>query len=168
MQLKQSQATSLLQTLINQHNHLLNDIKTMVAASPCHHAFIASYQDIKYRKIPNGVALSVALLGVFFVLSKGEYSRALSSMVILVIGAVLFQLRILAAGDSKLLAAFALMIAPQHLPLTIWLIVTLGGVLALTQWLVSQIGIHPAGMERGVPYGVPICLGSLFGIAASL
>ncbi|PQJ65153.1 prepilin peptidase [Vibrio jasicida] len=128
-------------------------------------AFIASYQDIKYRKIPNGVALSVALLGVFFVLSKGEYSHALSSMVI---GAVLFQLRILAAGDSKLLAAFALMIAPQFLPLTIWLIVTLGGVLALTQWLVSQVGNHPAGMERGVPYGVPICLGSLFGIAASL
>ncbi|UQA49726.1 A24 family peptidase [Vibrio sp. ED002] len=131
-------------------------------------AFIASYQDIKYRKIPNGVALSVALLGVFFVLSKGEYSHALSSMVVLVIGAVLFQLRTLAAGDSKLLAAFALMIAPQFLPLTIWLIVTLGGVLALTQWLISQIGIHPAGMERGVPYGVPICLGSLFGIAASL
>lgn len=140
----------------------------MVATSPCHHGF---YSQLSRHQIPKNTQWSgvkCCFYGFFFVLSKGEYSHALSSMAILVIGTVLFQLRILAAGDSKLLAAFALMISPQYLPLTIWLIITLGGVLALTQWLVSQVGNHPAGMERGVPYGVPICLGSLFGIAASL
>ena len=131
-------------------------------------AFLASYQDIKYRKIPNGVALSVAVLGVFFVCIERDYSQFLIPLITLCLGMVLFKLNILAAGDSKLFAAFSLMIAPSYVLLTLWVISAIGGVLAIGLWGLSRLTKDTSWIDRGVPYGVPICIGSLLGIAASL
>ncbi|PMH46901.1 hypothetical protein BCU68_01360 [Vibrio sp. 10N.286.49.B3] len=77
--------------------------------------------------------------------------------------------RIIAAGDIKLLTAFSLAISPVYLPLTLVIITFIGGVMGIGYYLYGKwSGNEKAVRQRGVPYGVPICLGCLFGIAASL
>ncbi len=131
-------------------------------------ALTASYQDIRHRKIPNGVVLVITLLGVFFVFKYGRYEQLAMPIPVLSIGALLFYFNIMAAGDSKLLAAFSVMISPNYFPLTVVIILSAGGALAISQWAVSQMTGNANWVNKGVPYGVPICLGSLLGIAASL
>jgi len=131
-------------------------------------ALIASYQDIRYRKIPNGVVFIVALLGVFFVLDTGRFEQLTLPAAVLAFGAVLFHFNILAAGDSKLFAAFSLMVSPDMMLLVVNVIIFAGGLLAIAQCVLSRMTNNPEWTNRGVPYGVPICLGSLLGIAASL
>jgi len=131
-------------------------------------ALLASYQDIRHRKIPNGVVLVITLLGVFFVFNYGRYEQLVMPIPVFAIGALLFYFNIMAAGDSKLLAAFSLMISPSYFPLTVFIILSAGGALAISQWAVSQMTGNANWVNKGVPYGVPICLGSLLGIAASL
>ncbi|MFM2589800.1 prepilin peptidase [Vibrio sp. TBV020] len=131
-------------------------------------ALIASYQDIKNRKIPNGVVQVIALMGIFFVFNYGRYEQLILPILVLGIGMVLFYFNILAAGDSKLLSAFGLMISPDCFLLTIFIILFAGGALAIAQWIICQLTGNTEWVNKGVPYGVPICLGSLLGIAASL
>ncbi|RTZ14455.1 prepilin peptidase [Vibrio aquaticus] len=131
-------------------------------------ALIASYQDVRQRKIPNGVVTIIALLGVFFVFFYGRYTQLYLPIVVLVVGALLFKFNIMAAGDSKLLASFSLMISPHYFLLTVCLILIAGGTLAITQWILSRVTGNAQWVTKGVPYGLPICLGSLLGIAASL
>ncbi|KXO09540.1 Type IV prepilin peptidase TadV/CpaA [Moritella sp. JT01] len=69
-------------------------------------------------------------------------------------------------GDAKLLFAFSIAIAPNYLLLTIMLIIFVGGLQAAILILFSWFKREP--YTRGVPYGFAICIGSLFGIAASI
>lgn len=131
-------------------------------------AVIASYQDIRYRRIPNGVVVIVALLGVLFVCQTEQYSHFYNPLIVLAFGTVLFYFNIMAAGDSKLLAAFSLMISPTVMLLAVNVIIFAGGILAIIQCGLSRLTNNTAWTNKGVPYGVPICLGSLLGIAASL
>lgn len=110
----------------------------------------------------------ITLLGVFFVFEHGRFEQLLMPIPVLGIGALLFYFNIMAAGDSKLLAAFSLMISPSYFLLTVFIILSAGGALAISQWVISQITGNANWVNKGVPYGVPICLGSLLGIAASL
>ncbi len=131
-------------------------------------ALIASYQDIRYRKIPNKVVIAIAFIGGLFVCLNGYFYHIFTSLIVLAIGTVLFQIKVLAAGDSKLFAAFSLMIAPKYMLITMCFILLAGGVLAISQWTISKVMKRIEWMTKGVPYAVPICLGSLLGIAASL
>ncbi|OIQ25107.1 prepilin peptidase [uncultured Vibrio sp.] len=131
-------------------------------------AAVASYQDIRYRKIPNGVVVVVALLGVFFVFQTGRFEQMLHPLMVLTFGAVLFYFNIVAAGDSKLLAAFSLMVSPNMMLLAVNVIFFAGGILAISQCVLGRMTNNAEWTSNGVPYGVPICLGSLLGIAASL
>lgn len=131
-------------------------------------ALIASYQDIRYRKIPNEVVIAIAFIGGLFVCLNGYFYHIFTSLIVLAIGMVLFQIKVLAAGDSKLFAAFSLMIAPKFMVITTCLILIAGGILAIAQWAVSKVTENAEWVTRGVPYAVPICLASLLGITASL
>ena len=79
---------------------------------------------------------------------------------VLTVGAVLFYFNALAAGDSKLLAAFSLMVSPNMMLLAVNVIFFAGGILAITQWILGKTTSNPEWINRGVPYGVPICLGA--------
>ena len=46
-------------------------------------AAIASYQDIRYRKIPNGVVVVVALLGVFFICQTEKFEQLYNPFMVL-------------------------------------------------------------------------------------
>jgi prepilin peptidase CpaA len=83
---------------------------------------------------------------------------------ILVIGLVLFYYNLVGAGDVKLASSFSVAVKPEYQLIVALLIFILGGLVAIFQTISNRY----KNKKRGVPYGVPISLGYLLGIAASL
>ncbi|MDN3698531.1 prepilin peptidase [Vibrio cortegadensis] len=126
------------------------------------------YQDITKRTISNRVVFLVMSLCSILYFQHSVFESVLYAVGILFVGFVLFNLNIIAAGDVKLLSAFSLAITPQYLPLTLFIITLLGSLLGVAYYLYAKCSDYKKIMGNGLPYGVPICLGCLFGIAASL
>ncbi|RBW66583.1 prepilin peptidase [Vibrionales bacterium C3R12] len=126
------------------------------------------YQDITKRTISNRVVFFVMSVCGILYFQHGVFESVFVTVGILFVGFVLFNLNIIAAGDVKLLSAFSLAITPQYLPLTLFIITLLGSLLGVACYLYAKCTNYNKIMGNGVPYGVPICLGCLFGIAASL
>lgn len=125
------------------------------------------YTDIKKRKIENTITIVIFFLCAVKLIVMNNYAPIPYSIMVLVFGFVLHTFNILAAGDTKLFFAFSLAILPEFLPLTLFIITALGGVLAVGYYLYGLCTDLDKVKKRGIPYGVPICLGSLFGVAAS-
>ena len=136
----------------------------MLAALSC---FIC-YQDLTKRTISNRAVLAVLVITTVLFLYQHNYAVLPYSLLLILIGFVLFLFKFIAAGDIKLLVAFSLAIAPQYLLLTLVIIGVLGGGLALFYYLFGLLTDLDKVKKRGIPYGIPICLGGLFGVAASL
>ncbi|MEZ8193858.1 A24 family peptidase [Vibrio cortegadensis] len=126
------------------------------------------YKDITKRTISNRVVFFVMSICGVLNCQYGVFESVLYAIGILCVGFIFFNLNIIAAGDVKLLSVFSLAIAPQYLPLTLFIITLLGSLLGVAYYLYAKCTDYKKIMENGVPYGVPICLGCLFGIAASL
>lgn len=126
------------------------------------------YTDVRQRQIANNAVVVVALLCLSILLVNQQYPALMFSFIILVVGIGLFVLGVIAAGDIKLLAAFSLAIKPEYLLMALGLIVLLGGILAIGYLIYGAITDLKKVRQRGIPYAIPICLGCLFGIAASL
>lgn len=126
------------------------------------------YQDITKRTISNRIVFFVMSICSIIYFQHGVFESVLYAVGILFVGFVLCNLNIIAAGDVKLLSVFSLAIAPQYLPLTLFIITLLGSLLGVAYYLYAKCTDYKKIMGNGVPYGVPICLGCLFGIAASL
>ena len=107
----------------------------------------------------------VSLILLYITNNNTSYQHLL---IVLLIGFVLFQLKWIAAGDVKLFAAFSLAISSRYIVLSLYIIVLSGGVLAILCLIYQRIYRHNRVVIKGVPFGVAICIGSLFGIAASL
>lgn len=97
-----------------------------------------------------------------------SYTSFSTSFFILVVGFFLFLLKVIAAGDIKLLAALSLAIKPEFIVLSLCCVLVLGGVVALMYLIYGFLTDLQKVRQRGIPYAIPICLGSLLGIAASL
>ncbi|MCE7537056.1 prepilin peptidase [Aliivibrio fischeri] len=128
----------------------------------------AVFHDIKNRKISNNVVLIIMFVGFFSIFVKGDISYLLSPLIILFVGFILFKFNIIAAGDIKYYAAMSLMIEQQYLLLVTCIILCLGGLQAYCQYSIYKLTGNERWIERGVPYGVAISIGSLFGILASI
>ncbi|MCE4936332.1 A24 family peptidase [Aliivibrio fischeri] len=126
------------------------------------------FHDIKNRKISNNVVLVIMFIGFFSIFVKGDMSHLLSPLIILFVGFILFKFNIIAAGDIKYYAAMSLMIEQQYLLLVTCIILCLGGLQAYCQYGIYKLTGNERWIERGVPYGVAISIGSLFGILASI
>lgn len=126
------------------------------------------YQDITKRTISNKVVLLAMSICLFLFFEHGEMQQIYNAVGILFIGFILSILRIIAAGDVKLLAAFSLAISAQYFPLTLFIITLLGSLFGGGYYLYAKFTDYEKVMNNGVPYGIPICIGCLFGIAASL
>ncbi|KAA8666519.1 A24 family peptidase [Vibrio gigantis] len=131
-------------------------------------AAYACYTDCRHREVSNRLVLCMALWTLSRMEFHGEAQHLLHPAAVLLVGGVLFQMNILAAGDSKLFAALSLAIDSQFIVITLLLIGFLGGVLAISQWWLGRMTADIRWTQRGVPYAVPICLASLLAIAASL
>lgn len=127
-----------------------------------------SYQDITKRTIPNKSCFLVTILSIFISLEIQNCFNIGYVLGIFLIGFVLFSLKIIAAGDIKLLASFFIAIKPEYSPMTLFIISLLGGFLGISYYLKLKLFGRNCLINHGVPYGIPICIGCLFGIAASI
>lgn len=75
---------------------------------------------------------------------------------ILIVGFGLFCLRVLGAGDTKLLAVLSLGIAPDFMPLMLYGTIILGGCLATGYLLYGLVTDLAKVRKKGIPYAVPI------------
>lgn len=124
------------------------------------------YKDISERIISNRACTVILVIcSAICVLTK-NYHAITYFILIFVVGFILFLLKVIAAGDIKLASAFSIAVNPKYQLLVITIILLLGGVIAFSQLLWGKYRSNKN--INGVPYGVPICIGYLLGIAASV
>lgn len=126
------------------------------------------YKDITERRISNKTCGLLLVLGLVNMVWMQNYAALIWAVGILLVGFGLTVLGVVAAGDVKLLAPLSLAIKPEFMGDVLIVIGLLGGVTVLVQWLIGTIKPQSRmSLQYGVPYGVPICLGSLLGIYLS-
>ncbi|MGH9625306.1 MAG: A24 family peptidase [Bryobacteraceae bacterium] len=105
-------------------------------------AFAAGWFDLRFRRIPNWLSLSGAVLGIGLnVLLAGRYGAAESLLGILCAFAVyvpLFLLRAMGAGDVKLMIAIGAIAGPRNWFEIFLASALLGGVVALAFAIVKR------------------------------
>lgn len=126
------------------------------------------FHDVKNRKISNNVIYLIVLSGFFSIFIKGDLSFLISPLIILTIGFILFYFNVIAAGDIKLFSALSLMIKQEYMLLVICIVLFIGGIQAYCQYSMYKLTSNEKWVSRGVPYGLAICAGSVFGILASI
>ncbi len=119
------------------------------------------YFDINSRVIKNChcslIALACSVLFLHFYLQP----QIFFPLTIFGIGILLNSKGWLGGGDTKLFAAYSTAILPENLFITVLLILIIGGVVSLCCLIKNK---WTKSADRGVPYGVAIVIGSLFGI----
>lgn len=126
------------------------------------------YEDIITRRISNIQCLLLLLVISPAFLLNGEVMPLFFSLGIVVVGVFLNEISVLGAGDSKLFAVYSLAIDPEHLWPISFIIICFGGFLSLGYYVYGQITNSENVKQKGVPYGIPICIGSYLGVLASL
>lgn len=128
-------------------------------------SIVVAFFDIKERRICNRFCLLIALTCSAIYFSFYPKLQFLIPLAILSIGIVLSIKGWLGGGDTKLFAAYSTAILPENLFITVLLILIIGGVVSLCCLIKNK---WTKSADRGVPYGVAIVIGSLFGIWMSL
>ncbi|WP_238115381.1 prepilin peptidase [Vibrio cincinnatiensis] len=124
-------------------------------------------EDIYKRSLSNKYILLLLVLILLGWFIQPNWSVLPYTLVILLIGLVLFYFQLLAAGDTKLLAVLSLGIHPDYLPLTLVGITVVGGIMAIGYLLYGLCTNLRAVRQKGIPYGVPISLVGGFAIYLS-
>lgn len=144
----------------------------------------ATCYDLSRRTIPNQVSLAILFLAcVRFLITGNDPLVPLGiSLLVLVIGFLLYLGRLLGAGDTKLMAALSLFLEPAAMPGFLVITALSGGLLALFTVLKEvsvKLGLNatPAsalkqrtdsGRASGeLPYGVAIAVGGVFAVFSS-
>ena len=138
---------------------------------------IASVSDIRDRRIPNWTVLAIAALFVpwAFVGPRVSILSSLEAALIVLAASIsLYAVRIIGAGDSKLLTVAALFVGFSQLPRFLLFVVLAGGVIAIISLVTrptrAMVMLHMRGkgdFGRGIPYGVAIAVGTLCIVVAS-
>lgn len=116
--------------------------------------------DIRQRIIANKVIL--LLLAVTLPYAYLTFGQVfwLNALLTLVIGFALFSLRIIGAGDIKLLATLMFAVPPQQITAFLFFTSFFGFLLILFGWIFFRQNIK----THGLPYGVAISSGFLLTI----
>lgn len=151
---------------------------------------VAALSDVAFRRIPNGIAAALALLGgvrhgVAGLAVLGTAAAAAAAVG--VAAAVLWHRGLLGGGDVKLIAAAALLVPTDAVPTLLLAVPLAGGVLALVHLALRPVaGGFGARVIRGasvpcrllrhearriargapLPYGVAIAAGAAFVIVS--
>jgi prepilin peptidase CpaA len=120
---------------------------------------VAAYGDVKSFRIPNLLVAAVALLGVTRLVAVGDPSAALytvgASVIVLVIGFVLFWQGIIGGGDAKLITAAVLLVGYHDLPSFLVFMSICGALISLAAFVTHWQQQKPTA-KLYVPYGVAI------------
>lgn len=144
-------------------------------------AGIAATHDWRGLKIPNMYAVGIAgLFGFCYsVLSLMDQpntffmaiqSHLLSFFIVFIVTFIMYSLRLLGAGDSKLAAAMALWVATPGLPAFLFYTTCAGGILAVCALSLRKVKHVPAVLNNGwvtqlrdgksdLPYGLALACG---------
>ncbi|MEL1251009.1 A24 family peptidase [Aurantiacibacter gilvus] len=129
-------------------------------------ALLAAIWDARSRKIPNWLNLLIAIAALTFAVLSGGWatagSAAIHAVIALVLGAGLFAIGFIGAGDAKMYSATAFALPlPSALPMLGWTslagFILLVGMLA-TRWMAGK-PLRQDGKSFTVPYGVAIAGG---------
>lgn len=112
----------------------------------------AAWRDIQTRTIPNALVL-VGLLGLLIIQSGAQIWHPTSLFVGLMIGLILWQLKVIGGGDSKLLILVSATFEPTQLALLYLCISLAGAVQAIIALIFKQ--------STNLPYAVAIFTGTL-------
>ena len=155
-------------------------------------AFIITYYDVRYRRIPNAYVLATLISGLIVNIIFGGLQGALASLGGCVLAfTLMFILHVfgaMGAGDVKLFAAIGAVTGAQLVLPTFLVVVLTGGLLAfvlmlragairdtmhrvlqifvglLPGWQMPRFSV-PADRRLTIPYGVAITFGSLISLA---
>lgn len=129
----------------------------------------AAYGDIKSLRIPNKLAIAVAVLGVLRLLVIGDLNFALytvcTSAIVFIVTFLLFWRGILGGGDVKLLSATVLLVGYHDLFPFLLLMGICGAFISLAVlfirnllplWLGPRLAVLVPPARLVVPYGVAI------------
>lgn len=138
----------------------------------------SAVSDVRSLTIPNRYCLSIALLYPVYVLATGQSVDWIAGLIvaagILGAGFLLFALKLLGAGDAKLLAAVGLWAGPDLVVMFLIITALGGGLMAMTLWLrhrasrapaLSMLGAteaDPDFVKQPMPYGVAVAAGALY------
>jgi len=129
--------------------------------------FCVCWRDLKSRIVTN---TSVIFLGCVLLTSKivhGSELYFVNSLLLLLLGMLLWKLGLFGAGDVKLASAFALSIDPEYLLLFLVIMLILGGIEALLYLLIKKL--KPTRIVHdGLPFAIPIVLSGVFSVGASI
>ncbi len=142
---------------------------------------LAGWNDFKGMTIPN--ALSLAVAGVFPLAFAACHfggveffssftGHLISAVIVFAVSFVMFSLRIMGGGDSKMMTAYALWFDPQLVLVFIMYVTIMGGLFGLlalvfrkrTIFKNAPKGSWVARLQAGesvVAYGIPIALGAI-------
>jgi prepilin peptidase CpaA len=141
--------------LLDAENILKTTIDTTIALLGFTLYLVAAYGDIRSLRIPNLLVAAVAVLGIGRLVLIGDPASALytvgASLLVLVVGFVLFSRRYIGGGDAKLLTATVLLIGYHDLFSFLFLMSICGAALSLL-----ILARHRRLKSRPVPYGVAI------------
>ncbi|MEZ8082049.1 A24 family peptidase [Enterovibrio norvegicus] len=122
--------------------------------------------DVRHRRISNVIILVIGVTCILMSVKNHLLSlHFYQSISVLLFGLILFRFGILAAGDSKLLAVYSIVIDPSYFQLSLILTGIIGGVLATVILIRKKISDNKP--DDGVPYGIPIVISGLMGIYLS-
>jgi prepilin peptidase CpaA len=135
-----------------------------------------AYGDVRHRRIPNGLAAAIAVLGLLRLGLAGNHSAALYSILaaimVFAVAVAMFWCGWLGGGDAKLLPGSTMLVGAHDLPSFLLLMSICGAILALTVLAVSKLrrplGIaipgpvpEEAPSRPTVPYGVAIAVAAV-------
>ena len=131
------------------------------------------YLDVTRYTIPNWLVASVLVLYPIalylspYVIDWMEGLKAFG--LLFALGFVLFMLKIMGAGDVKLIAVLGLWVGWKHLPDFVILFAIFGGILSIVLLILRRLQMYlpwkqrfkPRILEKGapVPYGIAIAFG---------
>ncbi len=120
--------------------------------------FFVCIFDWKHRKIPNTLNNFTLVANLVVALLNGYLASSLPiSIVCFFVGVLLWYLKVLGAGDVKLLAALIVGVQPNLVIATLISIGFMGGWLVLIMYVIGKIKRFNA-YKKGIPYGIPIAL----------
>ncbi|MCR9214109.1 MAG: prepilin peptidase [Proteobacteria bacterium] len=116
---------------------------------------LAAAWDVFSRRIPNLLPLIIAALYFAQAIYAQTWSdipwHLLTGVGVLVVGIVIFALKLIGGGDVKLLAALALWAGPDHIILLLLVTCLAGGILGIVFVLPGLLGRNP-GFSRAVDW----------------
>lgn len=119
-----------------------------------------SWTDIRERTISNRIIFCLFLVVVPLAWIQYENIFVIPALIALFIGFILFSLKVIGAGDVKLIAVLMLAI-PSDQIFSFFFFTTFSGLLVI---IIGWIFFRESIRQNGLPYGVAISLGFLINL----